>query len=281
MFVRRVLAVAVMVAAVCLMSFAAYPASAQNATPAPCPDPNLIGILASTNPATNALDYTKINTVGTALLTLMKARYQAEDSVPLPGCEAAQTLEIQFFSTEEDAIFSTVAAAVDTANAAAYKDLATAAVARLKAMTPYVIAMLGGSGSTATASAAPAGGTPAATATPQACPDAGFNAQVKTDTSTLTGGANAIPFVKLRYKYEDLVAPTGCEPGRLYLIQSFTIAEDVAALAIMGQADSANASAYTDFLNNTVDVRATALGKAVGGFFPSMAPTQAATTASS
>ena len=106
-------------------------------------------------------------------------------------------------------------------------------------------------------------------------------AQVKTDMTSLNGGsANAIAFIKLRYKYEDLTAPAGCEVGRALLIQSLAIPEDVAALSIMVKADSANASTYTDFLSNTVNVRAGSYGTTLMSAFPSLAPTAAATASS-
>ncbi len=279
MFVRRLVTVPLAIAALCFTSLAAAPASAQQNTPAPCANPTLVNIYTAATSAWAGADPTKPSSLGTTLLALLPLRYQAEDLAPVAGCEAAQTALIQVITTEEDEIYLTAAGQVDTANASQYNTLGGNTLGRLKALNGVMPSLFVASAANTTPAAA---ATAAATApAPQACSDAGFIAQVKADIASLNGGtANAIPFINLRYKYEDLVAPNGCEAGRLAFIQTLAITEDSAALSTVAQLDTANASAYTDFLSKNLGARGAANNKLMTGAFPSLAPTQAATASS-
>ena len=283
MYARKLLTVSLMIAAIFALSFATVPANAQSSSAGNCTDFGYAGPIITAQAAIQAADYTKPNTVGRVLMYFIGLRYQYEDAMPPAGCESAKPIILQFLTVQEDALYATMAAQVDTANKDAYNDIATnVGPARYKTVLAALNTVLGNV-------SVPSGATPSATlaviatasAAPQTCSDATFVAQVKTDTSALNGGGtSAAPVIKLRYKYEDLTAPAGCEDGRTILIQSFAITEDIAALSIMAKADSANASTYTDFLNNTVSPRAGSYGKAAIAAFPSLAPTAAATASS-
>ena len=279
MLVRRLFAVFAMVA-VFSVSFASYSVNAQGASAGTCGDANYIILFSTTGAAMKSLDLTKPSAVGAALLVLIKARYQFEDNVVPAGCESAKPAVIQFLTTEEDSLYTVEAAQADTANKAAYSDAATAAATRIQTAGTAVSASFASAVSTPDANA-PVG---TASAAPQVCSDATFVAQVKTDTAALNGGTlsgvNIVPLIKLRYKYEDLTAPSGCEDGRTVLIQAFASVEDTVVMAVLAQADSANASTYTDFATNTINPRNMALGKTALIAFPSLAPTPAATASS-
>ncbi|MHB8749233.1 MAG: hypothetical protein ACYDBJ_08610 [Aggregatilineales bacterium] len=283
MFARRLLAVALTIAAVLSLSFAVNPANAQGSGTGTCTDSAYANPINSVASALQTADYAKPNTVGAVLISLISLRYQYEDATPPAGCESVRPVFLQYLALQEDSIYATLAAKIDTANKDAYTDIATnLGPARYKTIVAALNAALANVtvSDSATAAAVPMGAA-APAAAPQVCADAAFTAQVKTDTGSLTGGvANAVPVIKLRYKYEDLTAPAGCEAGRTILIQSFAFAEDYGALGIMAQADSANASTYTDFLKNTTGPRGAGLSKTAIAIFPSLAPTPAPTASS-
>lgn len=275
MFARRLFAALAVVAALSV-SFASHAANAQNAAAGTCADPGYITLFGNTGAAMKSVDLTKSSSVGAALLVLIQARYQFEDTIPPAGCEAAKPVLIQFLATEEDSLYISQAVLADTANKAAYVEIANTAASRLATIGTAVSAAFA---STAAASAAPVATMSAA---PQVCSDATFVAQVKTDSTSLgsLSGMNISPLIKLRYKYEDLTASAGCEDARTLLLQAFSIAEDQVALAVLAQADTANASSYTDFVKNTISPRNAVLQKNGLIAMPGLAPTAAATASS-
>ncbi len=278
MFVRRLLASSLMIAAVLSLSFASHAANAQGST---CTDAAYVSPISNIATALQNADYAKPNTVGNVLMALISLRYQYEDAAPPTGCESVRPLFLQYLSVQEDSIYTTLAAKIDTANAAAYTDIGTnVAPPRYSTITNALLSTLANVTTTDAAMLPTQSATPNAAA-PQACSDAAFAAGVKTDFASLKGGIpTGVTFIKLRYKYEDATAPSGCADGRTFVIQSLAIAEDVAALSVMAQADSANAATYTGFLTNTVIVRAGTYGKTAIAAFPSLAPTAAPTASS-
>jgi len=278
MFARRLMVVFAVIAAFTL-SFASLSANAQSASAGTCADPGYITAFASTGTAMKAVDFTNTSTVGSSLLALIKARSQFEDTVPPVGCEAAKTAVVAFLSAEEDSLYAVVAVKADTANAADYTKIANGAAARIQKLATAVTSAF--ASAPAAASTGPVA--TAAAAPPQVCSDAALSAQVKSDTSPLSGmtGTDLAPVIALRYKYEDMTSvPTGCSDGVTLLIQSFMVVEDQISLSLLAQADTANASSYTDFITNTLAPRASALGKNALIAFPSLAATAAPTASS-
>ena len=284
MFARRILIASLLIAAVLSMSFSAQTAHAQ-ATPAgTCTSADYASPINYIAKILQSASYSKPDSVGNAIIALISTRYQYEDAVPPAGCEAVQAAALQYLTIEEDSLYTTEAAKVDTANKDGYNDIATnLAPPRYKTITAALNGSLGNItvADAATMPAVPTGAAPAAA--PQPCADPAFASSVKADTDTMNGGPSdiGIKAIKLRYKYEDATAPAGCEDSRKTLIQLFAITEDYGALMVMAQVDTANAATYTDFLSKTVGARATTLSATAKSVFPALAGTPAATAAAS
>jgi len=94
-----------------------------------------------------------------------------------------------------------------------------------------------------------------------------------TSSSNVISSA-AFSLIPLRYQYDDLTPPPGCDATRTTLVKTIGLNEDLLLVSLALQTDAANASTYADFLSKNFQPR---LNKLNG--LPAMAVTAAATTA--
>jgi hypothetical protein len=221
MFVRRIVSASLMFAVVLSLSFAVGPANAQSTPAGTCTSSDYANPI---NYIVNLLQSASLSTpsaIGSVLIAVIRMRYQYEDATPPAGCESAQAVILKYLTVQEDGLYTAEAAKVDAPNKAAYNEiLNNLAPARYKTEAGALNASLSNVqvSNAATMPAVPPGA--ASTAATQTCTDPAFTAQVKTDTASLSGGfTTEAPVIKLRYQYEDVTAPSGCEDGRKVLVE--------------------------------------------------------------
>lgn len=260
MSLHKLLTSSLVFAIVLVAAFAASPVSAQTGAGS-CTSTDYLAPVMVLNNSLKDLDYTKLDTVGNALISLITLRNQYEDLAPAAGCETMKPVLIQFLALRIDVIYAQTAAKVDAANANDYTDLVTTGFTRFQAAGK----ILNDTVATLTfPDKVPTELTGEAAASPQVCSDAKFIAEVKTVGTVLSAakGMNFTPVIKARYQIEDLQAPTGCGDAQSLVIQIITTVEDVGALAVMVQADPGNAATYTK-LSAACAERATAIQKLI------------------
>jgi hypothetical protein len=250
-------------------SLAASPASAQSSATETCTSTDYLAPIVALSNSLGTLDYTKLDTVGSALTSLITLRNEYEDLPPAAGCESLKPALIQFLALREDVIFAQVASKVDAANIADYKDVVTTGAGRFQTVGKLVndaITPLTFPDKMPTALA----GTAVPTSAPEVCSDAAFIAELAPAQSTIGAikGMNIAAVIKLRYQFEDLQAVTGCGDAQTVLIQLITNVEDMVTLGVMSTADAAHAAAYTKFTSSVVAPRTATLQKLYLAAFP-------------
>jgi hypothetical protein len=259
MWLRKLLTVSLVFAIVLAAALAASPASAQKSAAESCTSTDYLAPVLVLNNLLSSLDYTKPDTVGNALVSLITLRNQYEDLAPAAGCESMKPMLIQFLALRIDVIYAQLAAKADAANVNDYKDIVTTGATRFQAAGKIL-------NDTVTALTFPDNMptelTGEAAASPQACSDAAFVTQLQSVQPAFSAvkGINITPVIKARYQLEDLQAPSGCGDAQGLIIQLVTNVEDQGALAVMVQADAANAANYTKFSSECA-ARATAIQK--------------------
>ena len=201
------------------MSFSAIPAHAQNSTPESCSSTDYLAPVLVLSHSMSTLDYTKLDTVGSALTSLITLRNEYEDLPPAAGCESLKPALIQFLALREDVIFAQVASKADAANIADYKDITTTGAARFQAVGKLVndaVTPLTFPDKMPTALA----GTAVPTSAPEVCTDTAFIAELAPAQSTIGAikGMNISAVIKLRYQFEDLQAASGCGDAQTCLL---------------------------------------------------------------
>ena len=227
-------------------SLAASPASAQKSAAGSCTSTDYLAPVLVINNSLSSLDYTKPDTVGNALVSLITLRNQYEDIAPADGCEAMKPVLIQFLALRIDVIYAQLAAKADAANVNDYKDIVTTGATRFQAAGKILNNTVSPLTFPDNMPAALTGDA-AAAQSPQVCSDAAFLDHLKSVQPAISAiqGANITPLIKARYQLEDLQAPSGCVDAQTLAIQLLTNFEDQAALAVVAQADTANADSYT------------------------------------
>ena len=256
MSLHKLLTTSLLFAIVLAASFAGSPASAQTSTTGSCTSTDYLAPVLVLSNSLSSLDYTKPATVGNALVSLITLRNQYEDIVPAEGCESMKPVLVQFLALRIDVIYAQLAAKADAANVNDYTDIVTTGSTRFQAVGKIL-------NDTVTALTFPdemltelSGET---TEYAEVCSDAAFIAQLQSVLPALSAveGINITAVIKARYQLEDLQAPSGCGDAQSLAIQLITNVEDQIALAVIAQADAANADAYTEFSSETVATRAT------------------------
>lgn len=110
------------------------------------------------------------------------------------------------------------------------------------------------------------------------CTDAAFLNQLKTDLSGIGGSpdytkgdAMSVAFlkvVKLRYQYEDLTPPAGCEAAQKAVVRVLSLSGDIFTLKLAELADAPNKDAYEGLITNTLAARTKAAVVAMGSTLP-------------
>jgi hypothetical protein len=268
MSLHKLLTASLVFAIVLAASLAASPASAQTSTAGSCTSTDYLARVLVLNNSLSSLDYTKPDTVGDALVSLITLCNQYEDMASAEGCESMKPLLIQFLVLRIDVIYAQLAAKADAGNANDYQDIVTTGATRIQAAGKIL-------NDTVTAltfpDKAPAELSGVAAAYFEACSDAAFVAQLQSVQPALSAveGINITSVIKARYQLEDMQAPSGCGDAQSLIIQLITNVEDQGALAVMAQADAANAHVYTTFSSETVTARATAIQKLILDAVPS------------
>jgi hypothetical protein len=261
MSLHKLLTASLVFAIVLAASPAMNPASAQSSATGSCTSTDYVAPVLVLSNSLSSLDYTKPDTVGNALVSLITLRNQYEDLAPAAGCESMKPVLIQFLALRVDVIYAQLAAKTDTANVNDYKDVVTTGATRFQATGKIL-------NDTVTTLSfpekMPTELTGEAAAAPQACSDAAFITQIQAVGATMPvmKGINITPLIKARYQLEDLQAPIGCGDAQSLVIQMVTNGEDQGALAVMAQADAANAATYTK-LSSECAARATAIQELV------------------
>ncbi len=268
MSLRKLLTASLVFAIVLTVSLATSPASAQKSA-ASCTSTDYLAPVLVLNNSLSSLDYTKPDMVGNALVSLITLRTQYEDIAPAAGCESMKPVLIQFLALRIDVIYAQMAAKADAANVNDYKDIATTGATRFQAVGKILndaVTPLTFPDKMPTALT----GDAAAAQSPQVCSDAAFLAELKSAQTTFSAikGANITPAIKARYQLEDLQAPSSCGDTQSLAIQLVTNFEDQATLAVMAQADAANAATYTK-LSSECATRAAAIQKLMQAAVPS------------
>ena len=264
---HKLLAVSLVFAIILAATLGVNPTSAQSSITGSCTSTDYLAPVLVLNNSLSTLDYTKLDTVGNALVSLITLRNQYEDLAPAEGCDSMKPVLIQFLALRVDVIYAQLAAKADAANVSDFKDVVTTGATRFQATGKIL-------NDTVTTLAfpdkMPTALTGDAAASPQVCSDAAFIAQVQAvgKNMPVMKGINITPLIKGRYQLEDLQAPTGCGDAQSLVIQMITNGEDQGALAVMAQADPANAATYTK-LSSECATRLIAIQKLVQVAFPS------------
>jgi len=193
--------------------------------------------------------------LGTVSLKLVQLRYKYEDGPAPAGCEAQQQTAIKTLALLEDGVLLTLSTVLDTKNVATYSDYVQ------KTYLPRMKGLTAG----AAGAAAPAA-TMAATAAASICPDAAFTQKVgadftglgsmgATETDPAVIGAVGLKILNLRYAYEDMTAPAGCEGARQVIASVFLLATDQVTLTLAKLGDKANAATYDAFIKKDLNDR--------------------------
>ena len=269
MSLHKLVTASLVFAMVLTASLAASPASAQSSATETCTSTDYLAPVLALSNSLGTLDYTKLNTVGSALTSLITLRNEYEDLPPATGCESMRYVLIQFLTLREDVIFAQVAAKVDAANIADYKDVATTGAARFQTVGKLLndtVTPLTFPDKMPTALA----GTAVPTSAPEVCTDTAFIAELASAQSALSAikGVNIAAVIKLRYQFEDLQAASGCGEAQTVLIQLITNVEDTITLEVLSTADAANAAVYTKFTSSVVAPRMATLQKLYLAAFP-------------
>ena len=195
------------------------------------------------------------SSIGPVTLPLIKFRQQYEDVTAPAGCEATRSALVKIAGLDEDVVFVLIAAQLDTKNVTNYTDFIK------KSWQPRFDAFK----TSMAATAAPNPTATSASTTAAACTDSKFQSQVMDDLKNVPSGADAtaanwgtagLVAINMRYKYEDMTVPAGCERARTDLAQLLFVVEDQSLAALAQLGDTANAAAYGDFIKTTVGDRA-------------------------
>jgi len=194
-----------------------------------------------------------------AFLALAATRQKYENMTTTPECFDLQLSVIDVYSNASDILALALAVQTDPTNAAAYGKAVTDQLTRFQNSMTNLTILAGVA--TPVAGGTPVGRTSQITST--TCADATFLSGLGTDFSTLGTSLSGTDMksmgaisqtllgtIVLRQKYEDLVAPSGCEITQLTAIIAFANTTDLLGLTLAASADTKNADAYTKVLTN-------------------------------
>ncbi len=194
----------------------------------------------------------KVSDIGPLALQSAQLRAQYEDTPAPAGCESQRKIVIQLMKLNEDSLFLTAAVQVDTKNATNYSNFTSSTwQPRFKALSS---AVSGASAATPPAATPTSSGTTSGT-----CSDKTFQTQAMADLNTLTSGSGSdvtrlgpigLNSIKLRYGYEDMTAPAGCDAARADIVLLLGFGEDLALATVLKAGDAANGATYDAFMNN-------------------------------
>jgi hypothetical protein len=203
------------------------------------------------NQIAGSLDSAKI---GDLVISLSQIRQEYVDFATPPECEAVRHQVIKIADIIEDKIFVMLAGKLDAKNQAIYTDLwSKTGKPRMDSLEQQM--------NTTTAASMPAA-TP--TAQLQECKDSPYKTNLIADLGDLTPptGTDLGPFgmfglkvIKLRYKYEDLTPPVGCETLQFELLETLSLSEDQTFLGLIKAADNTPVAATDEFITNTLTPR--------------------------
>jgi hypothetical protein len=253
------------------------------ATAAACPADYSADVGSAAHDMSTAAKANAVDKLAASALALIKLRYKLEDGAIPAGCETEQQLDVKRLALLEDGVLLALGSLLDAKNVNTYNDLVQ------KTWLPRVDAL--------NAPATPVAGMPDAAATTAAtaaavCPDMAFTQAVGTDfrslklSSTETDpaviGALGLKVLTLRYGYEDMTAPAGCDLARQFVAKFFLIGTDQLTLTLAKIGDKSNAATYDDFLKKDFRDRGTKILKNLSSFFDfsKLPPATAAATAS-
>jgi len=206
-----------------------------------------------------ATDTKDVVATSQAFLTLAATRQKYENMASTPECLDLQLSVIDVYSNASDILALALAVQTDPTNAAAYAKAVTDQLTRFQNSLQNLTILAGIA--TPAAGATPVGRTSQITST--TCTDSAFLSGLGTDFSTLGTSLSGTDMknmgaisqtllgtIVLRQKYEDLVAPSGCEITQLTAIIAFANTTDLLGLTIAATADTKNADSYTKVLTN-------------------------------
>ena len=133
MSLHKLLSASVIFSIVLAAFLTTSPASAEKSAES-CTSTDYLAPVLVLSHSLSSLDYTKPNTVGNALVSLITLRNQYEDVAPAAGCESMKPVLIQFLALRIDVIYAQMAAKTDAANVNDYKDIVTTGATRFQAV---------------------------------------------------------------------------------------------------------------------------------------------------
>jgi len=209
--------------------------------------------------AFKATDMKSVSATAQTFLSISATRQKYENMTVSNDCIDLQIETILAFSNASDVLVLDLAALTDTANASAYTGVMPAQATRFQNSVQNVLILAGVA--TPAANSTPVGRTGQITST--TCSDSAFLSGLATDFGTFSSSMNGVNMqdmtsisktllniAAMRQKYEDLIAPSGCEITQLTAIVAFANTTDLLGLGLAAKADPTNAATYTKVLGN-------------------------------